>query len=107
MFLTRLRGHTPRMSRGLAVGMAIGPAAALYAGGLVWTQRRAAAPDRPHVVLILTDDERFDGNWVMSSLNALAEHGVTFNQAFDTAPVCCPSRASILTGLYAHHHGVL
>jgi N-acetylglucosamine-6-sulfatase len=107
MFLARWRGRTPRLSRRITVGMAVVLFAALAAGCLVWFERRAAAPDLPNVVLILTDDERFDGNWVMSSLKRLAERGVTFNQDFDTTPVCCPSRASIMTGLYAHHHGVL
>ncbi len=63
---------------------------------------------RSNVVLIVADDMRFDGLWVMSSLLGLAaERGVTFERNFVTTPLCCPSRATILTGLYAHHHGVL
>ena len=64
------------------------------------------APAGPNVVLIIADDMRYDSLWVMSSLNRLAERGVTFTHFYVTTPLCCPSRASIMTGLYARHHGV-
>ena len=70
-------------------------------------QRSSPASDHQNVLLIVTDDMRYDGLWVMSSLGELAERGVTFSSAFATTPLCCPSRASILTGLYARSHGVL
>ena len=35
------------------------------------------------------------------------DQGVTFSRGYITMPLCCPSRASILTGMYAHNHGVL
>lgn len=41
------------------------------------------------------------------NLDALAEQGVKFNQAFCTAPQCSPSRASFLTGLMPHRHGLI
>ena len=67
----------------------------------------APRPDTPNVVLVVADDMRHDGLWVMSTLNQLAaERGVIFSRAFATTPLCCPSRASIMTGLYAHHHKV-
>ena len=72
-----------------------------------------AAPSHSHdqrlnVVLILSDDERWDGTTVMNNVkNLLVDHGVNFTNAHVTTSMCGPSRASILTGQYAHHTGVL
>ena len=65
--------------------------------------------DRPNIVLILTDDQRWDTLWAMPILKKqLASRGITFKNAFMTTPVCCPARASLLSGgFYAHHTGVL
>ena len=67
-----------------------------------------------NVVVILTDDQRFDGMSFMAhpflttpALDALAADGAWCAEAFVTTSLCCPSRASMLTGLYAHAHGVL
>lgn len=67
------------------------------------------APDkRLNVVVILSDDERWDGTTVMNNVkNLLVDHGVNFTNAHVTTSMCGPSRASILTGQYAHHTGVL
>jgi len=63
---------------------------------------------RLNVVLILSDDERFDGTKVMKNVrDLLAAHGTTFTDMHVTTSMCGPSRASILTGQYAHHTGVL
>ncbi|MBM4265033.1 MAG: sulfatase [Deltaproteobacteria bacterium] len=62
---------------------------------------------RPNVVLILTDDQRADSISVMPTVSSLRSEGLTFTNAFTTSPLCTPSRVSFLTGLYAHHHGVL
>jgi arylsulfatase A-like enzyme len=62
---------------------------------------------RPNVVVIVTDDQRADSLDVMPQTRAfLGDGGVTFPQAFVATPLCCPSRASIMTGRYAHNHGV-
>src|SRR5947207_14978806 len=76
-------------------------------------QLLVAAEKRPNVVFVLTDDQR----WYTISLNEpsqvktpnidrLGKEGVYFRNAFCTTPLCSPSRASILSGLYAHSHGV-
>jgi N-acetylglucosamine-6-sulfatase len=68
----------------------------------------SANGSRPNVLLIVADDMRFDSLWVMKSLTAAAaQRGVTFSRAYVTTPLCCPSRASILTGRYARNHGVV
>lgn len=67
----------------------------------------AAAPVRPNVLLIVADDMRVDGLQAMPTVQRLAAQGITFSRAMVTTPLCCPSRASILTGQLARHHGVL
>ena len=68
---------------------------------------------KPNIVFILTDDHRWDfmscaGHPFVKtpSLDRLASQGVLFSNAFVTSALCSPSRASFLTGLYAHTHGV-
>lgn len=69
--------------------------------------RDPADDSRPSMVLILTDDQRWDTLWAMPTVNrALAQHGITFRDSFVVNPLCCPSRATILTGQYSHSTGV-
>jgi N-acetylglucosamine-6-sulfatase len=60
------------------------------------------AADRPNIVVILFDD--LDVPLAELTLDELG--GVTFTNSFVTSPLCCPSRISLLTGQYAHNHGV-
>ncbi|HET7555263.1 MAG TPA: sulfatase [Gaiellaceae bacterium] len=73
-------------------------------------QARSAAPGAhqpPSIVLVVTDDQRWDTLWGMRAVEeALADHGVTFTNSFVVNPLCCPSRASLLTGRYSHSTGV-
>jgi arylsulfatase A-like enzyme len=67
-----------------------------------------AAPPRPNVVVIETDDQAVESMRVMSNVNALiASRGTTFANSFVNYALCCPSRATFLTGQYAHNHQVL
>jgi arylsulfatase A-like enzyme len=62
---------------------------------------------RPNVVLILTDDQRYDSLFAMPHVRALlGAHGVTFDQAIVSNSLCCPSRAALLTGSYSHTNRV-
>lgn len=74
----------------------------------------AAASPRPNFVQVLVDDLRFDelgctGHPFARTphCDRLARQGTTFTNAFATTPLCSPSRASFLTGQYAHTHGIL
>jgi N-acetylglucosamine-6-sulfatase len=67
----------------------------------------ADTSERPDILLILTDDQRYDTLWAMPTVRRLQAKGVTFRNAIATNPLCCPSRASILTGNYSHTTGVM
>src|SRR5215211_8376104 len=60
--------------------------------------------ERPNIVFILTDDLDTGSVSVMPELESLLiEEGTTFNYAFVTDPLCCPSRATFLRGQYSHN----
>jgi arylsulfatase A-like enzyme len=86
-------------SRRLAALAACVAAAAVGAGSA-----RAA---QPNVLVIVTDDQRQGSMQVMPKTRHLFfDNGRYFPRGFVTTPNCCPSRASIFTGLFAHNHGI-
>jgi len=77
----------------------------------------AASQARPSFVVIQTDDQTLDELYATfrheptlrampNTLNLIAKRGMTFNRYYVSYPLCCPSRVSLLTGRYAHNHGV-
>jgi len=81
---------------------AIDPGALTPTTGAVVNSRDARTS--PNVVLFLTDDQRSDTLGAMPAVQTLlVRKGTTFTNAMVPTPLCCPSRATILTGLYAHH----
>ena len=80
----------------------IGPAPAADAPG---------SPKRPNIIILLSDDMGFSdlgcygGEIATPNLDALAANGLRFSQFYNCAR-CCPTRASLLTGLYPHQAGV-
>lgn len=96
------------MDRRTAILTGLGMAAA--------ARREAAAASRPrNVIFILTDDHRYDAmgflkgqKWLQTpNMDAMARDGVHFKNAFVTTALCSPSRATILTGVYAHRHRIV
>jgi N-acetylglucosamine-6-sulfatase len=75
-----------------------------------------AAPERRNIVFILSDDHRHDfmgfhpdaPAWLETpAMDRMAREGAWIRNAFVSTALCSPSRASILTGQYAHRHGVV
>lgn len=69
---------------------------------------------KPNILIVMTDQHRFDTigavcnnfNAKTPNIDKLVNRGVTFENAFCTAPVCCPSRATLMTGLHPSRAGV-
>jgi arylsulfatase len=82
-------------------------------GSLLWPvpAAMATAPSRPNIILIMADDMGYSdlgcygGEIATPHLDALAQGGVRFTQFYNTGR-CCPTRASLLTGLYPHQAGI-
>src|SRR3982750_3663451 len=87
----------------------------------VWSQNNAALTvernnNKPlNVIFILSDDHRYDFmgftgkvQWLQTpNMDKMAKEGVWIKNASVTTSLCSPSRASILTGMYAHKHTVI
>jgi N-acetylglucosamine-6-sulfatase len=81
-------------------------------GAVTWSQSR---PKRRNVIFILTDDHRYDAMgflkgqpWIQTPvMDRMAVEGAYLKNAFVTTALCSPSRASILTGRYAHAHKIV
>ena len=84
----------------------------LLSGGLC-RPAAAAGARRPNIIFVITDDQRWDSLGVTGhsfartpNIDRLAREGALFTNFFATTPLCSPSRASFLTGQYAHAHKV-
>ena len=78
------------------------------------TSTVVAQTEKPNFVVVLVDDMRWDDfgaggqSFVQTpNIDSLAADGARFVNAFTTTPLCSPSRASFLTGLYTHDHGIV
>jgi N-acetylglucosamine-6-sulfatase len=63
---------------------------------------------KPNVLVLMTDDQTVESLRVMPNVNSLlARQGVTFTNSFASFPLCCPSRATFITGQYGHNHTIM
>jgi len=110
----------PNRQAGVGLGIALAALVCLSAAprGVAASEDaalpRAEGRARPNVVFILTDDQRWDqlscaGHPFLKTpnLDRIAAEGARFRNMFVTTSLCSPSRASFLSGLYAHSHGVV
>src|SRR5919201_6169251 len=68
--------------------------------------QRSASP-RPNIIVIETDDQTLAEMSVLPKTRRLiGDEGATFDNNFDSFSLCCPSRATLLTGQYSHNNGV-
>lgn len=95
----------------LKAGLAAG--ASLLAGPML-PRPSHAQKTPPNIIFVLCDNQRWDfmgcaGHPFLKTphMDRLAKEGVLFSNAFVTTSLCSPSRASFLTGQYAHTHGVM
>jgi N-acetylglucosamine-6-sulfatase len=70
-------------------------------------EEAASASDRPDIIFVLADDLDYASVQKMPELRSvMVEEGVSFENAFTSQSLCCPSRATSFTGLYAHNHQI-
>lgn len=103
------RGSWLRITLRAPAAIAAAATAAFWLAACGQAVKRQTGPQpRPNVIVIETDDQTVRSMPVMTHVrHMLAKHGVTFDNSFVSLPQCCPSRATLLTGQYAHNHGVL
>ncbi|MDX6652892.1 MAG: N-acetylglucosamine-6-sulfatase [Solirubrobacterales bacterium] len=103
-------GVVPLRARRWSLAALVAAGAALFAAVVVSEPSAAdgSASGRPNVVVIMTDDQNVSDLAVMpKTRRLLADQGARFDRYYVSDPLCCPSRATFLTGQYAHNHGVL
>ena len=98
------------MSAGASSGRAILALVAIAAALLVGVASAEAAGRQPNVIVIVTDDQpvgSFAPRFMPKTFRHLVSKGTNFEQSVVATPLCCPSRAALLTGQYGHNNGVL
>ena len=99
--------RTPPRRAGAALAAALA-AACLLAAPWGGERSHASHGGAPHVIMITTDDQTVRDMVALPQTQALiGAAGATFTNAYASYPLCCPSRATLLTGQHAHNHGVL
>ena len=98
--LSRLRVTTAVATAAIALGV--------FTESAVAPSEPEARGARPNVVVLMTDDQTVSDLEVMHhTRRLLGRHGISFADSYVSYPVCCPSRATYLSGQYAHNHHVM
>ena len=98
----------PLLSAGLFLHLACGSGGPSPSSPSSAPPAAAPAPKPLNVVVIMTDDQEAVSAREMPRMQSLiAAQGVTFQNAISTTPLCSPSRATVLSGRYAHSHNIL
>lgn len=100
-------GPATRIAAALALVIAV-LASLLSVGGSAEGRTTKTGHDgRPNILVVMTDDMSTDDLQFMPNVrHLLADKGTTFADAIDSYPLCCPARATFITGQYAHNHKV-
>jgi N-acetylglucosamine-6-sulfatase len=105
--------QVPTRPRPLQRGHLLGLAAAVIGLAVLAAGCGGGHPARPSIVVIQLDDQdlhdlaaSYRGHPVLPNMRALMAAGVSFDRYYVSVPVCCPSRAALLTGRYARNNGV-
>lgn len=99
--------------RYLCLGLVLWSALIHFAAACEHSNLGATANDRPNIVLIISDDQAWTDYSFMGhphirtpNLDQLAAESLTFTHGYVPSSLCCPSLATIITGLYPHQHGI-
>ena len=112
--MANVEERRPRTGTRAVVAFAVSVAALLVAASRPPPAPIDPATLPPNVILIVTDDQTYDSlpsrpaamPWLQSQIFDPEGRWLWFPRAFLSTPLCCPSRATILSGGYAHHTGV-
>jgi N-acetylglucosamine-6-sulfatase len=95
------------LARGVLLAVLVGFVGVVPADGGASAEPAGLSPRQPNVVVVMTDDQTVESMRVMQrTRRLLGAGGLTFANSFVSYPLCCPSRATLLTGQYSHNHGV-
>src|SRR3954447_5826922 len=101
------RASAQRVRTTFVVGLAAFIVAALLAGPARARPVGAGTGKQPNILVVMTDDQALaDLKYMPHVRKLIGAKGTTFGNAVDSFPLCCPARATFITGQYAHNNGV-
>ena len=98
-------GRAVRLLASMATAVLLAILVVLVAA--IGSTKSVTAAQQPNIVFVLTDDLDSHSMQYLDGLRSImAKNGTTFQRAYVTDSLCCPSRATILRGQYPHNHGI-